>query len=118
MYYLDRHRERPLPVVLARLNDAEKTRLYIDPKTSRLVGTYSSSNWMSRWLYHGLHSLDFPWLYNYRPLWDIVVITFMVGGTALCVTSLVLAWRVLGRKVRAIAPASRVRSGELSEDLA
>ena len=118
MYYLDRHRERPLPVVLGRLNDAEKTRLYIDPKTSRLVSTYSSSNWMSRWLYHGLHSLDFPWLYNYRPLWDIVVITFMVGGTALCVTSLVLAWRVLGRKVRAIAPASRVRSGELSEDLA
>ena len=48
-------------------------------------------------MYHALHSLDFPWLYNYRPLWDIVVITFMLGGTALCVTSLVLAWRVLGR---------------------
>jgi hypothetical protein len=41
----------------------------------------------------------------------------MVGGTALCVTSLVLAWRVLGRKVRAIVPVSRVRP-ELSEDLA
>jgi len=117
MYYLDRRRERPLPVVLARLNDEENTRLYIDPKTSRVVSTYSSSNWMSRWLYHGLHSLDFPWLYNYRPLWDIVVITFMVGGTALCVTSLVLAWRVLGRKVRAIVPQARVGSG-LSEDLA
>jgi hypothetical protein len=117
MYYLDRRRERPLPVVLARLNDEEKTRFYIDPKTSRVVSTYSSRNWMSRWAYHGLHSLDFPWLYNYRPLWDIVVITFMVGGTALCVTSLILAWRVLGRKVRAIAPASRVRPGELSEDL-
>jgi len=117
MYYLDRRRERPLPVVLARLNDAENTRLYIDPKTARVVTTYSSRNWMSRWLYHGLHSLDFPWLYNYRPLWDIVVITFMVGGTALCVTSLVLTWHVLGREVRAIVPASRVRS-ELSEDLA
>jgi hypothetical protein len=35
----------------------------------------------------------------------------------LCVTSLVLAWRVLGRKARALVPASRVRS-ELSEDLA
>ncbi len=117
MYYLDRRRERPLPVVLAQFNDDEKTRLYIDPKTARVVGTYSSSNWMSRWLYHGLHSLDFPWLYNYRPLWDIVVITFMVGGTALCVTSLVLAWRVLGRRVRAIVPQGRAGS-ELSEDLA
>lgn len=99
LYYLDRRRERPLPVILARLNDAGHTRYYIDPKTARVVGTYSSRNWVSRWLYHGLHSLDFPWLYNHRPLWDIVVITFMAGGTALCVTSLILAWRVLGRSL-------------------
>ena len=118
MYYLDRRRERPLPVVLARMNDEDRTRYYIDPKTSRVVSTYSSRNWMSRWAYHGLHSLDFPWLYNYRPLWDIVVITFMAGGTALCVTSLIMAWRVLGRKVRAIVPPSGVRSDVLSEDLA
>lgn len=97
LYYLDRHRQRPLPVILTRLNDAERTRLYIDPKTARIVGAYSSRGWMTRWLYHGLHSLDFPWLYNYRPLWDIVVIVFMLGGTGLCVTSLVLAWRVIGR---------------------
>ncbi|HEY1305159.1 MAG TPA: hypothetical protein VGF24_16495 [Vicinamibacterales bacterium] len=115
MYYLDRRREKPLPVVLARLNDEEGTRYYIDPKTARVVGSYSARNWMSRWAYHGLHSLDFPWLYNYRPLWDIVVITFMVGGTALCVTSLVLAWRVVGRKLHAIGVSSR--PGALSEDI-
>jgi hypothetical protein len=97
MYYLDRHRQRPLPVLLARLNDPEHTRYYIDPKTARVVGSYSARNWMRRWLYHGLHSLDFPWLYNHRPLWDIVVIFFMLGGTGLCVTSLVLVWRVIGR---------------------
>jgi hypothetical protein len=95
-YYLDRHRQRPLPVILARVNDAEHTRYYIDPKTARVVGSYSSRSWTTRWLYHGLHSLDFPWLYEHRPLWDIVVITFMLGGTALCVTSLILAWRVIG----------------------
>ena len=95
-YYLDRHRQKPLPVILARVNDSEHTRYYIDPKTARVVGSYGSHSWVSRWLYHGLHSLDFPWLYNYRPLWDIVVIAFMLGGTALCVTSLILAWRVIG----------------------
>ena len=117
-YYLDRRRERPLPVLLARLNDAEHTRYYIDPKTARVVGNYSSRNWVTRWLYHGLHSLDFPWLYNYRPLWDIVVITFMVGGTALCVTSLILAWRVLGRKLAGLTTAGGVRRAPaLSEDL-
>jgi hypothetical protein len=97
VYYLDRQRQRPLPVILITLNDAEHTRYYIDPKTARVVGTYSSRDWVTRWLYHGLHSLDFPWLYNHRPAWDIVVITFMLGGTALVVTSFVLAWRVLGR---------------------
>ena len=104
-YYLDRRREAPLPVVYAEMNDAVRTRYYIDPKTARVVRTYSARNWISRWLYHGLHSLDFPWLYNYRPLWDIVVITLMLGGTALCVTSLVLTWRVLARKVAAVVRA-------------
>jgi hypothetical protein len=115
-YYLDRRRQRPLPVILAQLNDAEHTRYYIDPKTARVVGNYSSRNWVSRWLYHGLHSFDFPWLYNYRPLWDIVVITFMVGGTALCVTSLILAWRILGRKLTRWSTGI-AREPRLSEDL-
>ena len=117
LYYLDRNRERPLPVILAQLTDGDKARYYIDPKTARVVGSYSSRNWVNRWLYTGLHSLNFPWLYNYRPLWDIVVITLMLGGTALCVTSLVLAWRALGRTLnRALATGRRAPA--LSEDAA
>ena len=46
--------------------------------------------------------MNFPWLYNHRPAWDVVVAAFMFGGTALSVTSLVLAWQVLGRKLRLI----------------
>ena len=110
-YYLDRRRARPLPVILARLNDEAETRYYIDPRTARVIDAYSRSSWMNRWLYHGLHSLNFPWLYNYRPLWDIVVITFMLGGTALCVTSLILAWRVVGRTLGRAIP------GTAGEDL-
>jgi hypothetical protein len=116
-YYLDRHGEKPLPVILVEMRDDDRTRYYIDPKTARIVGGYSSSSWMNRWLYHGLHSLDFPWLYRYRPLWDIVVLTFMVGGTALCVTSLILAWRVLGRKLRGAAARAALSERALQEDL-
>jgi len=101
-YYLDRLRRRPLPVIYARMNDAVGTRYYIDPKTATIVESYSAREWVGRWLYRGLHSLDFPWLYKYRPLWDIVVITLMLGGTAICVTSLMLAWRVLARKLALI----------------
>ncbi len=122
-YYLDRTRQQPLPVVLAQLTTGDRTRYYIDPATATVVRTYSSRNWVGRWLYNGLHSLNFPWLYNYRPLWDIVVITLMLGGTALGVTSLVLAWRVVGRWMRRLLPGSSASRGTLpgdvvSEDLA
>jgi hypothetical protein len=111
-YYYDRRRERPLPVVYAEMNDAVGTRYYIDPKTARVAGTYSARGWINRWLYHGLHSLDFPWLINNRPLWDIVVIALMLGGTAVCVTSIVLTYRVLARKVAAIVRARFITPNE------
>ncbi len=113
-YYLDRRRRLPLPVVYARLNDPLGSRYYIDANTGRVVGSYNARNWVERWLYHGLHSLEFPWLYNHRPLWDIVVITLMLGGTALCVTSIALTWRLLTRK---LAPLARARLNESSDDL-
>jgi hypothetical protein len=116
-YYLDRTRRQPLPVVLAQLTTGERTRYYIDPATATVVHTYSSRNWVGRWLYNGLHSLNFPWLYNYRPLWDVVVITLMLGGTALGVTSLVLAWRVLGRWLARLLRRSPAARPALSEDL-
>ena len=115
LYYLDRNRERPLPVIRVLMNDEENTRYYIDPKSARVVSTYSNRNWVNRWLDSALHSLSFPFLYNHRPLWDIVVITFMLGGTALCVTSLVLAWRVLGRKLKRVKAASDLLTAETSQ---
>jgi len=119
VHYLDRTRQRPLPVILALMNDAEHTRYYIDPKTATVVGTASDRNFWRRWLYNGLHSLNFPWLYDYRPLWDIVVITFMLGGLALSLTSLTLAWRAIGRTIRRLLREPRtVGEPAASENLA
>jgi hypothetical protein len=101
-YYIDRHNRLPLPVIFVRLDDPEDSTFYVDPKTARIVQGYSSRSRLNRWLYHGLHSVDLPWLYSHRPAWDIVVLTLMAGGAALSVTSLLLAWRVLGRKLGAI----------------
>ncbi len=52
---------------------------------------------LNRWLYHGLHSLDFPFLYYRRPLWDVVVIVLSVGGIVLSVTTALVTpplWKV------------------------
>ena len=100
-YYLNRSGELPLPVLLLQLNDEAHSRYYIDPKTARIVGSYRSSteSWVNRWLYHGLHSINFPWLYNYRPAWDILVLTLLLGGTSLCVTSVIIGFQLVRRKL-------------------
>ncbi len=99
-YYLDRHRGRPLPILFVKLDDAEHTQLYIDQRRGRTVEEHSDSDsFIERWLYHGLHSLNFPWLYNYRPAWDIVVLTLMLGGLSLSVTAVIIGWQLLRRKV-------------------
>ena len=72
---------------------------YIDPKTARIVQSYNANSRWNRWLYHGLHSLDLPWLYKYRPAWDLAVLTLLIGGASLSVTALMLAWNLLWRKV-------------------
>jgi hypothetical protein len=99
-YYLDRHHELPLPVLRVRMKDAHQTTLYIDPRTARIVGGYSSAMWMERWLYHGFHSINLPWLYNHRPAWDLVVLTLMLGGTTLCITSVIIGWRLIRKLAR------------------
>jgi hypothetical protein len=96
-HYLDRHHELPLPVLFVELKDPQRSSFYIDPRTARIVGSYSSGRWPERWLYHGLHSINFPWLYNYRPAWDIAVLFLMLGGTLLSVTSVIIAWGFLRR---------------------
>ncbi len=99
-YYLDRRNRLPLPAIFAQLNDPDRSSLYIDPKTARVVESYNQRSRRNRWLYHGLHSIDLPALYAHRPAWDIVVLILMLGGASLSITSLILAWNVLQRKLQ------------------
>jgi len=48
---------------------------------------------VQRWLYHGLHSLDFGFFYASRPLWDIVVIVLLAGGLLLCGLGCIMGFR-------------------------
>jgi len=107
LYYLDRQGRLPLPALYVQLNDAARSAYYIDPKTGRVVQSYGLRSRWNRWLYHGVHSMDLPLLYARRPAWDILVIALLLGGTALCITSLLMAWKVIRRKL--------IGQGELPE---
>jgi hypothetical protein len=89
------------------LNDAVHSRFYIDPRTARIVSGYSSDQWAERWLYHGLHWINIPWLYDKRPAWDIVMLVLMIGGSALSITSVMIGWGFIRRKVYSVAGAEK-----------
>ena len=101
-YYYDPSGSRALPVLRVRYADANETWLYLDPGRGGIVQRSGKVSRLRRWLYQGFHSLDFPFLYFKRPLWDVVVIALSIGGTVLSITTLLPAFRRLRRHARAV----------------
>jgi hypothetical protein len=101
-YYYNKDGNRPLPVLRVRYADADSTWLYLEPSLGTMTKQDRGARW-NRWLYHGLHNLDFPFLYYKRPLWDMVVILLSIGGLALSGTTLVPTWRRLRKHARRLA---------------
>jgi hypothetical protein len=99
-YYYDRDRQRRLPVLRMRFTDAEKTWLYLDPRTASIAARYTKRSRLERWLYSGLHDLDFPFLYGHRPVWDITVIGLSLGGILLSLTGTLLALKYVRKRYR------------------
>jgi hypothetical protein len=104
-YYYSRHdRYRPLPALRVKFADPEATWFYIDARTGAVTLKATAAMRTLRWLYNGLHSLDFAFLLRRGFLWDAVVIALCGTGSLFAATSVVLAWR---RLRRAAAPAHR-----------
>jgi uncharacterized iron-regulated membrane protein len=109
-YYYSRDKQAPLPVVRMKLADPDKTWVYVDPEVAQVVGQVNRFNRVERWLYNGLHTLDFSFLYYNRPVWDVIVIALSLGGGALSAIGLYLGLKRLGRGIgRITAKTSPVR---------
>jgi uncharacterized iron-regulated membrane protein len=92
-YYFSHHDQVVLPVYRIIANDAENTRYYLDPTSGALLQRADSDARWHRWLFAGLHRLDFAAWLRGRPVWDIIVIMLMVGGLAGSATGVYLAVR-------------------------
>jgi hypothetical protein len=88
-YYYSRGRQAPLPVLRVKFDDPLETWVYVDVELGQVVATIHRLNRLERWLYNGLHSLDFGFWYDRRPLWDIGIITLCLGALATSVIGLV-----------------------------
>jgi hypothetical protein len=109
-YFYSRSGHLPLPVLRVKFADPMTTWLYIDPVMSQLLSSVPKYGRVQRWLYNGLHSLDFSFWYNQRPLWDIGMIVLLLGELVSSSPGVVLGFRRLRRLLsvpsRAPAPLS------------
>ena len=62
-----------------KFDDPLETWVYVDPALGQLVASIHRLHRVERWLYNGLHSLDFGFWYDRRPLWDIGMILLSLG---------------------------------------
>jgi hypothetical protein len=110
-YYYDRDGGLSLPILRVRYADPQSTWLYFDPRTGAIARKEETLSRLNRWLYHGLHSLDFPLLYYRRPLWDIVAITLSIGGIVLSLSTMPVGWHRMRRDWRSLMAEWRDEGG-------
>jgi hypothetical protein len=94
-YYYDRAGERPLPVLRVKYTDADESWLYLSARDGGLLLRETASGRRVRWLYHGLHSLDFPGFYQAGWIWEAAMLSLCIGGLLLSMTSVIVGWRFL-----------------------
>jgi hypothetical protein len=99
-YYYSRNGQAALPVLRVKFNDPLATWVYVDPELGQLVASIHRLQRVERWLYNGLHSLDFGFWYDRRPLWDIGMILLSLGALA---TSTIGFWLGFKRLKRGLA---------------
>jgi hypothetical protein len=102
-YYYSRGRQTPLPILRVKFADPDQTWVYVDPEVSQVVARIHKLDRVERWIYNGFHSLDFSFWYDRRPLWDIGVLTLMLGGLASSAIGFYLGIRRLRRGVKDVA---------------
>jgi hypothetical protein len=109
-YYYSRQQLTPLPVLRVKFADPGETWFYIDPSNSQMLSQVTRLSRVERWLYNGLHSLDFPIWYDMRPAWDIVMIVLLLGGLASSSIGMAVGFSRVARGVRRLAPSRNAAS--------
>jgi len=79
------------------LSDTSDTWIHVNSQNGEIVSVIDRSRRVYRWLYNGLHSLDFPGFVNQRPLWISTMTLLLLCGLAFSVTGIALAIKHLRR---------------------
>lgn len=99
-YYYAQDGAAPLPVLRVKFDDPAATWYYFDLMTLSAVAANHRLSRLERWLFSGLHSLDFGFWYARRPVWDIGMILLSLGALATSAIGVVIGYRRLTGRTR------------------
>jgi PepSY-associated TM region len=101
-YYHPGERRPPLPVLRVKFGDPDATWFYVDPRMGQVVTRFTRRERLQRWIYHGLHSLDFNFWYYNGPVWRATMVSLNAGGALLSTIGLLLAIKRVKRGTKRV----------------
>lgn len=115
-YYSTVHNPRPLPALRVVVDDSAQTWLHIDMQTGQLMELMDHSRRVYRWLFHGLHSWDAPFLLEYDRSRKLLLLIFCFAGFVFSMSGLYLGIKLLVAQVQEfLPPLDRLRSPDEGE---
>lgn len=109
-YYYTMDGSAPSPMLRFRVDDALQTWLHVDPVSGRIAEKIDRSRRLYRWLFNGLHRLDFPFFAARPTARQIGIVVLCVLGFVFSVTAAVIAYRRLLRDLFSRHPALQTRA--------
>ncbi len=97
-YYYDHKTAGRWPVFRVVLDDADRTRYYLDPESGRILDRIDASRRAYRWLFTALHSLDFAAVIRIRPVWDMLMLVLLAGVATVGGSGVWMGYRYLARR--------------------
>ena len=84
---------------IMRIRVGEKNAIwyYVDLRTGKIVMRLTPSGRLERWLYHGFHSLDFPFLRPHSAMWYVIIVGLCAVGLFFSVTGVAVTTGWLAR---------------------
>ncbi len=87
----------PLPAYSIKWDNNSKDILYIDPLTGQALTSNNRNSRIHRWLYQGLHKMEFKFLKQHEVLRKTILILLSIGGLIISFTGVILGCKWLKR---------------------
>lgn len=75
---------------LARIRDADRTNVYIDGPTGRILVVMNTSRKAYAWVYYALHTWNWPFLSDHPFIHNTLILILLLAGFSFSLTSLVI----------------------------